>query len=53
MLDASIIEPVKEYECINLMIVQDKKTVGEVCIYVDLRKLNDSCLHDPFFNLIT
>ena len=30
------------------MVVQDNKTTGEVCIYVDLRKLNDACLHDPF-----
>ena len=29
------------------MVVQDKK-IGEVRICVDLRKLNDSCLHDPF-----
>ena len=29
------------------MVVQDKKT-GEVCICVDLRKLNDAFLHDPF-----
>jgi hypothetical protein len=29
------------------MVVQDKKT-GEIRIYVDLRKLNDVCLHDPF-----
>ena len=29
------------------MVVQDKKT-GEVWICVDLRKLNDSCMHDPF-----
>ena len=29
------------------MVVQDKK-IGEIKIYVDLRKLNDSCLHDPF-----
>ena len=29
------------------MVVQDKKT-GEVSIYVDLIKLNDTCLHDPF-----
>ena len=30
------------------MVVQDKKTTGEVRICIDLRKLNDSCLHDPF-----
>ena len=29
------------------MVVHDKKT-GEVCICVDLRKLNDAFLHDPF-----
>ena len=29
------------------MVVQDKK-LGEVHICVDLRKLNDSCIHDPF-----
>ena len=29
------------------MVVQDKKT-GEVRICVDLRKLNDACMHDPF-----
>ena len=29
------------------MVVQDKKT-GEIRICVDLRKLNDACMHDPF-----
>jgi hypothetical protein len=29
------------------MIVQDKKTRG-IRIFIDLRKLNDACLHDPF-----
>jgi hypothetical protein len=29
------------------MVVQDKKT-GEIRVCVDIRKLNDSCLHDPF-----
>jgi hypothetical protein len=29
------------------MAVQDKKT-GEISIYVDLRKMNDACFHDPF-----
>ena len=28
--------------------IQDKKTIGEVRICVDMRKLNDACLHDPF-----
>jgi hypothetical protein len=29
------------------MVVQDKKT-GKIRVCVDLRKLNDACLHDPF-----
>ena len=47
MLDARIIEPVEESEWISPMVVQDKKTC-EVRICVDLRKLNDACMHDPF-----
>jgi hypothetical protein len=47
MLEARIIEPVEELEWISPMVVQDKKT-GEIRICVDLRKLNDVCLHDPF-----
>ena len=31
--------------------IQDKKTTGKVRICVDLRKLNDACLHDPFLTL--
>ena len=34
------------------MVVQDKNT-GEVCSYVDLRKLNDACVHDPFLTPFT
>lgn len=30
------------------MVVQEKKNKGEIRIYVDLRKLNDSYVHDPF-----
>jgi hypothetical protein len=29
------------------MVVKEKKK-GGIRIYVDLRKLNDTCLHDPF-----
>ena len=47
MLDAGIIEPDKESEWISAMVVQDKKT-GEVQICVDLQKLNDVCMHNPF-----
>ena len=47
MLDSGIIEPVEESDWISPMVVQDKKTC-EVRICVDLRKLNDVCMHDPF-----
>ena len=46
MLDAGIIEPVEESKWVGPMVVQGKKT-GEVQICVDLRKLNDACMHDP------
>ena len=48
MLEASVIEPVKESEWISAIVVQDKNTSGEVRTRVDLRKLNDYLLHDPF-----
>ena len=48
MLAAEIIEPVEESEWVSPMVVQEKKTKGEIKICVDLRKLNDACLHDPF-----
>ena len=47
MLDAGIIELMEEYKWISPMVVQDKKT-GEVQNCVDLRKLNDACMHDLF-----
>ena len=53
MLDAGIIEPVKESKWVSPMVVQEKKTKGEIRICVDLRKLNDACLHDPFPNPFT
>ena len=48
MLDVGIIEPIDESEWISPIVIQDKKTIGEVKISVDLRKLNDAFLHDPF-----
>ena len=47
MLEAGIIEPVEESEWIRPMVVQDKKTC-KIRICVDLRKLSNACLHDPF-----
>jgi hypothetical protein len=47
MLEVGIIEPVEESEWISPMVVQEKKK-GGIMIFVDLRNLNDACLHDPF-----
>jgi hypothetical protein len=47
MLEVVIIEPMEESEWIRPMLVQEKKQ-GEIRICVDLRKLNDACLHNPF-----
>ena len=47
MVEAGIIELVEESEWINPMVVQDKK-IGEFHIRVDLGKLNDAYMHDPF-----
>ena len=47
MLEARIIEPVEESEWISPMVVQENKQ-GGIRICVDLRKLSDACLHEPF-----
>jgi hypothetical protein len=47
MMEAGIIEPVEESEWIIPMVVQDKKT-RDIRIFVELKKLNDACLHDAF-----
>jgi hypothetical protein len=52
MLEEGIIEPVEESEWIFPMVLQDKK-IGEIRICLDLRKLNDSYLHDPFHTPFT
>ena len=48
MLPVGIIEPVEESEWVSPMVVQEKKTKGDIRIFVDLCKLNDASLHDPF-----
>jgi len=47
MLEEGIIDPVVELEWIIPMVIQDKKIAG-IKICVDLWKLNDAWLHDPF-----
>ena len=48
MLAIGIIEPVEESEWVSPMVMQENKTKGEIRICVDLCKLNDTSLHDPF-----
>jgi hypothetical protein len=53
MIEAGIIEPIKESEWISPMAVQEKKQGRGIKICIDLRKLNDACLHDLFPTLFT
>ena len=46
MLGDGIIELVEESEWISPMVVQEKKQKIRIC--VDLIKLNDAFLHEPF-----
>ena len=46
MLEADIIKPDKESEWISPIVVQDKKQGRGIRICVDLRNLNNACLHD-------
>ena len=48
MLDAGIIQPIEESKWISPIVIQHKKKIGKVRICVDLRELNDACLHNPF-----
>ena len=47
MLEAGIIEPIEETESISTMVAWDKN-IGEIIICIDMCKLNDAFLHDPF-----
>lgn len=53
MLTARIIEPMEESDWVSPMVVREKKQKGEIRICVDLRKLNDACVHDPFLTPFT
>lgn len=48
MLIVWIIKPIKESYWFSPMVVQEKETKGEIRICIDLGKLNDACVHDPF-----
>jgi hypothetical protein len=47
MLEVGIIEPIEESKWIIHMVVQENKQ-GGISICVDMRKINDSFLHEPF-----
>ena len=53
MLAAGIIELVEESKWVSPMVEKEKKTKGEIRICVDLHKLNDVSLHDPFLTPFT
>jgi len=48
MLVVGIIEPVEESNWVSLMVVHEKKQKGEIGICMDLWKLNNACVNDPF-----
>ena len=53
MLVAGIIELVEESKWVSPMVMQENKTKGEIWICVDLRKLNNASIHDPFLTPFT
>ena len=48
MMEVGIIEPLEDSKWISPIVIQDKKAISEFRICVNLRNLNDACLHDPF-----
>lgn len=53
MLAEGIIEIMEEFDWVSQLVVQQKKQKDEIRICVDLRKLNDTCVHDPFLTPFT
>lgn len=53
MVEARIIEPVEESNWVSPMVVPEKKQKGEISICIDIKKLNDAYIHDPFLTLLT
>ena len=48
MLAAGIISPIEESDWVSPMVLQENKQKNEIRICVDLRKLKDACVNDPF-----
>lgn len=53
MLTVGIIELVEEYDWVSPIVVQEKRKKDEIRICVDLRKLTNACVHDPFLTPFT
>lgn len=45
MMEEGIIELVEKSDWVSHMVVQEKKQQGEIHICVDLRNINDVCVH--------
>eukprot|EP00253_Pinus_taeda_P016378 PITA_16378 len=48
VLAAGIIEAVEESAWVSPLVVNEKKQKDKIRIYVDLRNVNDACVHNPF-----
>ena len=46
-IQARIIEPIEESKWISPIVIEEDKTRG-IRLCVELRKLNDACITDPF-----
>lgn len=53
MLEVEIIEPVEEPNWVSPMVVHEKKKKGEIRISIELQKINESSLQDPFLMSFT
>ena len=51
MLQVIIIESVEQYEWSSSMVIQENKK-GGIKISIDIRKLNNACIIDPFPTLV-
>jgi len=47
-LEVGIIEPMEESNWVSPMVFQEKRQKGQIRSCIDIRKLNDACVHDPF-----
>ena len=48
MLEAGLIFAVEEAEWVSPIVIQRKKGIEDIRVYVDYRSLNSACVHDPF-----